>query len=191
MRLFSPAIRLCGLLLSLLAVSVTHAENELRVQTTSGRLLHGVMDVRTDAETLWVRRSEGNIILASSVQWSEIETAELAGQSITATKLADQRDNLASAAPATFLTEFELPARKSDAKNAQPFQRQPSITNIEIEATLANLDRTVESDGLLVAIAALDGFRQAHAVRGSLTARLVVERLDFHTGEVSFEEFGR
>jgi hypothetical protein len=191
MRLFGPAVRLCGLLFSLLAVSVTHAENELRIHTTSGRFLHGVMDVRTDAETLWVRRSEGSIILTSSVQWSEVETAELAGHSITAAKLADQRDDLTSAAPASFLTEFELQAGESDAKTAQPFHRRPSITNIEIEATLANLDRNVESDGLLVAIAALDGFRKAHAVRGSLTARLVVERLDFHTGEVSFEEFGR
>jgi hypothetical protein len=191
MRLFDPAVRLGGLLLSLLAVSVTHAENELRIQTTNGRFLHGEMDVRTDAETLWVRRSEGNIILTSSVEWSEIESAELAGQSITAGELAEQRDDLASAAPAMFLTEFELQATQSETKAALSFHRQPSITNIEIEATLANLDRTVESDGLLVAIAALDEFRQAHAVRGSLTARLVVERLNYHTGEVSFEEFGR
>jgi hypothetical protein len=185
------AVRLCGLLFSLFAASAVHAENELLIQTANGRLLKGAMDIRTDGESLWIRRTEGNIILTSSVKWSEIESAELAGQSISVTELAERSDKLATAAPATFLSEFERPVAQSTPMTLARYHREISITNIEIEATLVNLDRTVESDGLLVAIAALDQFRNAHAVRGSLSARLVVERLDFHTGEVSFEEFGR
>lgn len=187
----SLAVRFCGLAFTIFAASAVHAEDNLRVQTVNGRLLHGTMDVRTDDGMLWIRRTEGNIILTTSVKWSEIESAELAGEAITAEKLAEQRKELATAAPVTFLTEFEQPVVQSTPKPAIHFQSKASITNIEIEATLANLDRTVESDGLLVALAALDEFRQAHAVRGSLSARLVVERLDNHTGAVSFEEFGR
>jgi hypothetical protein len=191
MRSSDLAVRVCGLLLPLFVISAVQAGDELLIQTANGRLLKGAMDERTDADTLWVRRTEGNIILTSSVKWSEIESAELAGQSITTEKLAEQRDELATATPVTFLTESDQPAAKSTSTGAAYIHRKPSIANIEIEAALANLDRTVESDGLLVAIAALDQFRNAHAVRGSLSARLVVERLDYHTGEVSFEEFGR
>lgn len=180
-----------SLLLTLLAASAVYAEGELLVQTSNGRLLHGAMDIRTDADTLWIRRTEGNIILTSSVKWSEVESAELAGEAITSEKLAEERDELATAAPATFLSNFELPTGQGEIQEASNFHRRLRITNIEVEATLVNLDRTVESDGLLVAISALDEFRQAHAVRGSLTARLVVEWLDYRTGEVSFEEFGR
>jgi hypothetical protein len=187
----SFAARLFSLLLTMLAASAVQAEGELRIQTANGRLLHGAMDIRTDDETLWVRRTEGNIILISSVKWSEIESAELAGEAITAEKIAEQRDELATAAPVKFLSDSEMPTGQEEIQQASNFQRRLRITNIEIEAALANLDRTVESDGLLVAIAALDEFRRSHAVRGSLTARLVVERLNYRTGEVSFEEFSR
>jgi hypothetical protein len=186
----SFAVRFCGLLFTLLAASAVQAEGELRVQTTNGRLLHGAMDIHTDAETLWIRRTEGNIILTSSVKWPEVESAELDGVSISSEKLAKQREKLATAAPKRFLSDFE-PLNINESEPVSGFQRRPRIVNIEIEATLANLDRTVESDGLLVAITALDEFRQAHAVRGSLTARLIVERLNYRTGEVSFDEFSR
>jgi hypothetical protein len=186
----SFAVRFCGLLLTLLAASAVHAEGELRIQTANGRLLVGRMDDRTDDATLWIRRTEGNIILTSSVKWSEVESAELDGESISSEKLAEQREKLSTAAPKRFLSDFE-PLNIDESEPASGFQRRPRIVNIEIEATLANLDRTVESDGLLVAITALDEFRQSHAVRGSLTARLVVERLNYRTGEVSFDEFSR
>jgi hypothetical protein len=183
-------VRLCGLLLTLFAASAGQAEDDLRIQTANGRLLVGRMDDRTDDATLWIRRTEGNIILTSSVKWSEVESAELDGESISSEKLAEQREKLATAAPKRFLSDFE-PLNIDESEPASGFQRRPRIVNIEIEATLANLDRTVESDGLLVAITALDEFRQSHAVRGSLTARLVVERLNYRTGEVSFDEFSR
>ena len=65
------------------------------------------------------------------------------------------------------------------------------VVSIEVDAGIANLDRTVEADGLVLVVSALDSVGNYVDVRGSLSARLIVERLNQHTGEVTFEEFGR
>ena len=65
------------------------------------------------------------------------------------------------------------------------------IAALEIEAVLVNLDRDVEPDGFELVIAAIDVHGRAVPVRGSITARLVGERDEEHSGRIRFEELQR
>lgn len=182
--------------LALIAIAacsiVVRAETRsVEIETHDGRTLTGEVDERTDGKTLWLRRTEGNVILATSVDWARIANAEIDGESIEVAILQSERERLATAAPASFLTEFELLEPLSPVPRLDSWHRQHRVTNIEVDAALINLDRTVEADGLLLALAVFDDQGQAVHVRGTLAARLIVERLDQHTGAVSFEEFQR
>ena len=154
-------------------------------------MLSGEIDRRSDAESLWVRRTEGNVILASAIAWTDIASVELDGQSVEVATLESDYAQYATAAPATFLTEFEPLELTREPIPLHGWNVRQRVTTIEIDASLANLDRTVDSDGLFVVLAVFDDHGDAVPVRGSLSARLIVERLDPHTGQVSFEEFQR
>jgi hypothetical protein len=163
----------------------------VEIETHDGRTLKGEVDQRSDAEGLWIRRTEGNVILSSHVSWDEVEAVVIDAQPVEVAKFESDYQQLATAAPATFLTEFE-PLQLSLAPEPLVVEKQRSrVMSIEVAARIANLDRTVESDGLLVDLAVFDDHGMAVPVRGSLSARLIVERLDQHSGAVSFEEFQR
>jgi hypothetical protein len=163
----------------------------VQVESRDGRLLQGEVDQRSDDNRLWIRRSEGNVILTASVAWDDISVIALDGEPIELAVFESDYGELATAAPAAFLTEFEPLQLGGVLMPAPAWHRRSRITSIEVDAGIANLDRTVETDGLLVALAVFDEQGQAVPVRGSLSARLIVERLDQHTGQVSFEEFQR
>lgn len=185
-------LSICALIIfsPVLASSYSLAADEVIVHTTDGRALTGEIDVRSDEENLWIRRSEGNIILTTAVAWSDVDAAEVDGQVVQASWLMPRIKEYASAAPKAFLTEYE-PSSVTPATTSLSIHRQPEIASIDIEAGLINLDRTVELDGLLVELAVLDSHGHAAAVQGDLTARLIVQRLDAHTGRETFEEFQR
>ena len=164
---------------------------QVSLETRSGRVLTGEVDDRSDGQTLWLRRADENIVLTSAIAWDEIVNAELGGTAISVTELADNLADYASSGPESFLTEYELRDRPLVTDSTTWWRSPPRVASIEADAVIANFDRTVESDGLLLTLAAIDTHGQFVSVRGSLSARLIVERLDHHTGQVSFEEFQR
>jgi hypothetical protein len=175
-----------------LSLLSARADGQLvRVETLDGRTLQGEVDERSDGNSLWIRRTEGQVILVVNVAWDAVSSVEIDGEQVEVAQFESDYQRLATAAPATFLTEFE-PLQLSITPQPLVAERRPGrITSIEVAARIANLDRTVESDGLLVDLAVFDDHGFAVPVRGSLSARLIVERLDQHTGAVSFEEFQR
>jgi hypothetical protein len=192
MRFISTACRLCFTVCFCALTVIANAATQLvRVETHDGRQLEGEVDQRSDEEALWLRRTEDNVILASNVAWSDIEAAEIDGKAVDLAVLASDYEKLKTAAPATFLTEFEPRTLGSQLTFPTGWHHRTRIASIEVEAGIVNLDRTVETDGLLVTLAAFDSHGDAVPVRGSLSARLIVERLDQHTGQVSFEDFQR
>ncbi|MDZ4657127.1 MAG: hypothetical protein SH868_06060 [Bythopirellula sp.] len=171
---------------------IARSEGGVQVTTKAGRTLAGEIDSRSDQDTLWIRITEGNIILTTSLAWSEVLTVELEGKSIEVTELSRNFMEYATVAPATFLTEFEQTPRENlSVVHPLGAFRKSALASIEIEAGLINLDRTVELDGLLVALAVFDTHGVAVPVRGSLSARLIVQRTDQHTGRIGFQEFQR
>jgi hypothetical protein len=186
MRRISPLVTL----LFAVMLHSARAESEVTISLENGRTLTGEVDSRSDSEALWLRRTEGNVILTSAIAWDRVVSAEENGKPIASQKLLQVLRASATAEPADFLTEFEpnaIPLPLRGASLAIP----PRVVSLEIDAGLVNLDRTVEPDGLTLVLAAIDAMGQSVPVRGSLSARLIVERLNFHTGEVSFEEFQR
>lgn len=175
-----------------LSILTARAESQLvEVETLDGRTLKGEVDERSDANNLWIRHTEGNVILAANVSWDAVSSVEIEGVPIEVAKFENDYQHMVTAGSATFLTEFEPYSFASAPRPILGWRQQSRITTIEVAATMANLDRTVESDGLLVSLAAFDDHGIAVPVRGSFSARLIVERLNQRTGEVRFEEFQR
>lgn len=164
---------------------------QVSIETSTGRVLVGAVDDRSDEQTLWIRRAEENIVLVSAVSWHDVVTVEIDGREIEQVDLLDNLASYTTSEPQSFLTEYELLAPRGYSERFLRWQSQPRVASVEAAATLVNLDRTVEADGLLVTLAAIDTHGHTVAVRGSITARLIVERIDQHTGQVSFEEFQR
>jgi hypothetical protein len=180
---------LCVLLCELNAV--VQAQNLVAVVTDNGRTLAGEIDSRSDKQALWVRRSEDNIVLTTAVAWSEIVSVKLDDKQIESAELLHNVKEIATSGPATFLTEYEQFDRSRKPAESYDSAGRLEIMSVEIDAGLVNLDRTVEPDGLVLALSAVDSHGNYVPVRGTLNARLVVERIDQHRGVVSFEEFQR
>ncbi len=178
------------LLLGMLGATV-QAQSVVTVVTGDGRTLTGEVDDRSDQQTLWIRRSEHNIVLTTAVAWSEITSAALNDQNIEVSDLSNKSQKIATSGPATFLTEYEQVDRSRNHAVSYNIAQRAEIMSVEIDAGLVNLDRTVEPDGLALVLSAIDSHGNYVPVRGTLNARLIVQRIDQHTGVVSFEEFQR
>jgi hypothetical protein len=175
---------------------------EVSLRTTDNRTLRGEVDARTDQHQLWIRRQTEQIVLATPVGWTSIASAQLDGVPIDVAELARMANQLASPAPTAFLAQQTLappeslevlPPPSVDYPAAPSHSRTaPSrVASVEIEAWLVNFDRDVEPDGLEVAVAAVDTHGRHVAVRGDLTARLIVERNDFRTGRARVDDVQR
>ncbi|MDC0935822.1 hypothetical protein OAS39_06015 [Pirellulales bacterium] len=194
-------IAIAGAVVSCMAASIVAGASDvavLTVRTVNDRTLVGEIDTRTDGRQLWIRRQSEHIVLATPVEWSSITSAHLNGAPIEVPALAEAASQLASPGPVAFLAEkivgdehrSELATASWNAELNGPRDWRPTrrrIGNIEIDAYLVNLDRDVEPDGVEVVVAAIDVHGHSAAVRGSLSARLTVERSDYHTGRTQFE----
>lgn len=169
---------------------ISCAQAEVTVTLDSGRSLWGEVDSRSDEEQLWLRRTEGNVILTTAIRWDSIGSASVGENIVDSEELVRVLRAQATEEPEAFLTEFET--LQGSIHFEKPVMALSSrVVSIEADAVLSNLDRTVEADGLVLALSAVDDTGRFVPVRGSLTARLIVERNDFHSGQVTFEEFGR
>ncbi len=190
--LFTSGTRCLLFTMAVVLGCAAQGQSTVDVTTNGGRTLSGEIDERSDQNTLWIRITEGQVILTTSVAWSEIASAELEGKPIEIAELSRNLSDYATSASPTFLTEYEqIPRDNLSVVHSLGAVRKPVVASIEIEAGLVNLDRTVELDGLLVALAAFDTHGIAVPVRGSLSARLIVQRTDERTGRISFQEFQR
>lgn len=166
------------------------AESHVTVETTDGRTVSGVVDERTNGDTLWLRIAEGNVVLTVPAAWSDVSKATLAGDEAAVADLRQRRIELASAGPK--LSSLAVAAPETVVQAAFMAPRTPRVRNLEIiDAGLVNLDRDVEPDGLSVTIVAV-GFDGAPvAVRGTLRAELHGERRSVEDPAPRFEELGR
>jgi len=161
------------------------------VQTVDGRKLRGEVDQRTTEEHLWIRREANQVMLASSVAWDSIVAAAIDGRAVDVSTLVEQWPGLKSRGPVGILS---LPVKSPSRFRETRFPTRAKgsrIVALEIDAALVNLDRDVEPDGFELVIAALDEHGQAVPVRGNLSAWLVGERDEQHSGRIRFEELQR
>jgi len=180
-----------GLFFSLSLLVLGEAKAAVTVQTVDGRELSGEIDERTTAEELWIRREANQIVVASSVSWGSIVAAAIDGEVVEVSTLVERWPGMTSRGSVGILS---LAVRSSHRYRERWLPARPKgsrIVALEIDAVLINLDRDVEPDGFELVIAALDEHGQAVPVRGNISARLVGERDEEHSGRIRFEELQR
>jgi len=175
-----------------LAESAVPAASAVRIETTSGRVLSGVIDNRTDNHSLWLRREDDKIVLATPVAWSQVASAAVAGESIDAGTLQARADELASSGGQPLIAQGAVPATAAKTIGMSSRGRKVRVRNLEIVcAALANVDRDVEPDGIEVGIVAVGHDGRPLAVRGTLRAGLYGERRPLYEPEAQFGELDR
>ena len=163
--------------------------------------MRGEIDSRSDDRLLWIRHEEEGIVLVTSVKWTDVAAATLAGETIEIEELQQRLAELASEGPRGYLTEYKvrklpnpdqapvaLPAGVQASYHAPVSSR---IVSIEVDAIPVNLDRDVEPDGLEVFVAAFNEQGIPVPVRGNLYARLWGQRSEPHGSPIRFESLQR
>lgn len=181
------------------SVAVAAAPATVVVETVDGQALSGLVDSRTDERHLWLRRETATVLYAQPVAWDAIASATLDGGALEREKLQQQAASLVVAAPEGFLRPASTAKNDSSASASQedaaadapPGAVRQRIRGVAVDSWLYQLDRRVEPDGIAVCVAPLTEAGAPASVRGSLTARLVVARVDSHTGRHRYENAQR
>jgi len=171
------------------------------IVTTDDRELSGEIDQRTDQNSLWVRHEEEKIVLATAVAWSEVASAQLDGQEVDLNALPDLAVAQKNAGPESILAKGPVPSPLSTPEPASaetsseplnpPVVKPKQVVAVEMDAIVLNMDRDVETDGILLALSANNHQGHGVPVRGSLQVRLLGIRTDFHSGETRSEVLQR
>lgn len=166
--------------------------HQVTIATVNGRKLTGVVDSRTDDQRLWLRQADDNIVLASSVAWSDVATATFNGEEVDADSLRRQRGGLATSQPRLKFGEGASGSTTTTLPVDPPPRSNMRMRNLAIvDSCLVNLDRDVEPDGLQVAIAAIGDDGQPMPASGSMTAELFGERRPWRVSDVSYGALDR
>jgi hypothetical protein len=161
---------------------------ETVVLLADGRALTGHLDAQTDAQTLWIRQSEGGVVLRSGFDWSRVAAVLQDGQS------QDKQDVLRATAQLNTLTSEEaLPAAEpfaafppeaphelSGIPSPPPFAGPASLQIGQVG--FANWNRDAAIDGLEASLCIVDDFGQCVPVPGQLEITLTGTRQDVFGG---------
>jgi hypothetical protein len=170
----------------------------VEIQTNDDRVLRGVVDDRTDGDSLWLRQEVDGIVMAAAIPWSDMAGTMLDGNEVSVAELKERAAQLASRGPYLILAETELPSSgvgnltSGNVVAMAGLARAPRVRCVEITSLgLVNLDRDAEPDGLEICITAIGDDGLPIAVRGNLRATLSGERRRAETAGVEFSELGR
>jgi hypothetical protein len=176
--------------------NASRAESTIVVKTVDGRTLNGVVDGRSDQQSLWVRQEEGNVVLRLPVSWEDIASTTIDGAAVEVNELRKGLGELASEGPRWLIPEVEVPvdgvAKMQADGGFYSGTGTARVRNLEVVgAGLVNLDRDVAPDGLSVSIVAVGFDGLPVAVRGTLRAELHGERRSVGDPAPRFDELGR
>ncbi|MGZ8901869.1 MAG: hypothetical protein ACXW3Z_17385 [Limisphaerales bacterium] len=122
-------------------------EAEVTVRLASGRVLQGLVDERSNEETLWLRRERKSSYLRRPIAWSQVVVASMGNEELTKDEILSR----ATAAPPD-----QPRARHILAPNVHPVGYYPSELahdpprSLAIRAELGNWDGDAALDGLLL-----------------------------------------
>lgn len=169
------------------------------VELASGRRFAGQLDPRSDKNALRLRFERGSASVVRPIEWHRVIHAEMEGEAVPVQDLLDVVANMERISPSSdnsHGTTTPLPAPRSavapreDATRSQsdrpaptrPTTRpvrseMPRVSSILADAWLANWDRDVENDGIVVQVIPLDASGRAMAVSGKLEVVLIGPRV--------------
>ncbi|HEX4131865.1 MAG TPA: hypothetical protein VHZ24_17665 [Pirellulales bacterium] len=160
-------------LLIVLVVSgaATADEATLSVELASGRTFTGELDTRTDGARLWLRSTRRGISVHRPIAWSAIRTATLGEETITIDALRARADSIKNEAPPA--TRRAAPTPRSEP--SQDETRVPPVANLHVEASIANWDNDVETDGIMLTVLPLDAWGGGTVAEGTVEVELIVD----------------
>lgn len=188
----------CWALFPLLG-SAADPDPPVMVELASGRQFTGQLHPRSDADKLWLRFGHDTAYILRPIDWGRITQVHVAGERVSLSQFrreaielervppfpVDPHDSAASL-PAPASPPASSPAAAVELSNAgsltvdaepRRYVAPVHVTSIIADAWVANWDRDVENDGLVVSVVPLDAYGRAVAASGSLQVYLVGPRV--------------
>lgn len=169
----------------LLILGVTDAaisSEQVSIRLNDGMKLTAELHPRTNSEHLWLRFADSGIVILRSIAWQRIDEAKIGEQVVTATmlqQLAKGDGSTVDAPPAPPSPTGNYASQAEQAHALLGFSRR--LNAVDFDARLANWDRDVEFDGIVLRLFPLDSNGNLAKVRGTLHAQLVAgRRTDFN-----------
>ena len=161
-------------------VSVTIALNERCTAGDSvtailrdGRNAKGVIDIRTDADHLWLRRTLNGFDLVSGFAWAEVLAGRIDEHELDASQF--QRRAVENKQAGRPFSQVASASSSNLPSASQPSAKRAKAKTLVIQAQLAQWDKDAQSDGLRIAVSPLDAQGQLVPVDGHIEFTLVVE----------------
>ena len=143
----------------------------LTIEVEGGAKFTGLVDSRTDERRLWLRFEEGTAAIWRPFTWQRVVAASHAGRSVATSDLPDLARKIQSSR-----TQVVQPRRPAPAAaESAPLPAAPAA--LAIDASLANWDGDVESDGLSLDLRVVDAEGLATAAAGTLEVELFAPRI--------------
>ncbi len=182
----------------------------ITVHLASGRSLSAAIELGDDPGQLWLRWQRGRAVLLRPVAWESVVRAEVGGEQLDGPQLRRLVDQLRAEQPpedAAGKTPTRVTRPKQIGTTApavlEPDEPEPRVCSLSVDAYTANFDADVEADGLIVEVAALDGYGRAVPVHGTLQIELIgqpaslaigrretFQRLGYWSRRLQPEDFG-
>lgn len=159
---------------------------QLRVQLASGRTFTGAVDTRTNDERLVLRFERAGIVLLRPIAWEHVVSAAAGDEPIPADRIRPAALGMRSEAAMRESRFGEPAANPAPAASASlgdgPLHSPPPlVTSITFDAQIANWDRDVETDGLLVELWPLSADGYLAPAGGTVEVELFApQRRAFH-----------
>ncbi|HWB00626.1 MAG TPA: hypothetical protein VG713_19165 [Pirellulales bacterium] len=157
------------------------ADLPLVVHLASGRTFEGQIDAKTDDERLWLRTVRGGMMVERPIAWDAVRFADVGGETIASAQLRSRANTLKSDTPRRFTDPPPRPRPEStpgEPTAPRPTEREPMpprIATLQVEATVANWDADVETDGISLTVLPIDTFGRAVPVEATLEVELIGE----------------
>jgi hypothetical protein len=179
--------------------SAADRDPPVMVELTSGRQFTGQLHPRSDADKLWLRFGHDSAYILRPIDWDRITQVTIAGKRVSLPQFRREAielervpnfpadaDRSAALLPPPENPPVSSPAATvalSDggvvavAPEPSRYVARVRVTSIMAEARVANWDRDVENDGLVVSVVPLDADGRAVAASGSLQVCMIGPRV--------------
>jgi hypothetical protein len=178
------------------------------VEVTSGRVFRGEIDSQTSETQLWLRWSQGAIVVRRPIHWERVVRAEVGGETLSGEefrllsvgqpgqvdakpvatesgrsrviRLHSDRSTPPGYSAAAHVAQDPASAAKADIGG----QKTPPVRSLAMAARVANWDGDVEVDGLVLEIGPQDASGNVVPVQGTLEVNL----LGWRVGTSEFQQ---
>ncbi|HEV3021992.1 MAG TPA: hypothetical protein VGX76_05975, partial [Pirellulales bacterium] len=204
---FLRALRLAALL-GLAIGSLGAASQEtapILVETVSGRVFTGQIDIRTSRQVLVLRTGTQNVTIVRPIEWKCVVRIRLDGKSLTPVELLQEleasgwpRSNQdLPESPPSPQKPGRLPGPSDELSEEGPAsaldsaQPLPPVSSLHIEASVAKWNSGADNDGVLLRVFPLDAQGNIVPVGGTLEVDLIGQQEATQTRGNPFPQLAR